>query len=79
MGIVVTAVAALTVGWMLGRLRPWQHLGNWTADQVRFAGYWVQDGTGRQIVVVQDHAAHQLAHDARPGRRDVAGAVLDPN
>ncbi|WP_331755569.1 hypothetical protein [Streptomyces sp. NBC_01643] len=77
--IVVTAVAALTVGCLLGRLRPWQRLGNWAADQVRSAGSWIQDDTGRQNVVVHAHAAHQLAHHARPGRRDVASAALDPN
>lgn len=38
MGVVVTAAAALTAGYLLGRLRPWQRLGNWAADQVRFTG-----------------------------------------
>jgi hypothetical protein len=33
-GVVIAAVA-LAVGYLLGYLRPWQHLGNWTAGQVR--------------------------------------------
>ncbi|GAA2518903.1 hypothetical protein GCM10010393_59890 [Streptomyces gobitricini] len=36
--IVVTAVAALAAGYLLGRLRPWQRAGDWAADQVRFTG-----------------------------------------
>ncbi|MEG8281011.1 hypothetical protein Q5694_32800 [Streptomyces sp. AHA2] len=38
MGVVVTAAAALTAGYLLGRMRPWQRLGDWAADQVRHAG-----------------------------------------
>ncbi|MEV5350285.1 hypothetical protein [Streptomyces achromogenes] len=57
MGIVVTAAAALAVGHLLGRLRPWQRLGDWAADQVRFTGAWVRGGAGRQAVVVLAHAA----------------------
>lgn len=36
MGVVATAAAALTAGYLLGRLRPWQRLGNWTANQAPF-------------------------------------------
>ncbi|MFJ3630491.1 hypothetical protein ACIPV3_29880 [Streptomyces albidoflavus] len=53
---VVTAVAALAAGYLLGRLRPWQRLGNWAADQVRFTGPWARGGAGRQAVVVLAHA-----------------------
>ncbi|WP_236243583.1 hypothetical protein [Streptomyces sp. CC228A] len=56
MGVVVTAAAALTAGYLLGRLRPWQRLGDWAADQVRFTGAWVRGGAGRQGVVVLVHA-----------------------
>ncbi|MFE7795716.1 hypothetical protein [Streptomyces sp. NPDC057460] len=55
MGIVVTAAAALTVGYLLGRPCPWQRLGNWTADQFRFGGRGPRR-TGRQNIVVQAHA-----------------------
>ncbi|MFH8796912.1 hypothetical protein [Streptomyces sp. NPDC017941] len=55
-GVVVTAAAALTVGYLLGRLRPWQRLGDWAADQVRHAGTWAWGGAGRQAVVVLVHA-----------------------
>ncbi|WP_406378683.1 hypothetical protein [Streptomyces sp. NBC_01618] len=55
MGVVITAVAALAAGYLLGRLRPWQRAGDWTADQVRFTGAWVRGGTGRQAVVALVH------------------------
>ncbi|MFG3498745.1 hypothetical protein [Streptomyces sp. NPDC047928] len=55
-GVVVTAAAALAAGYLLGRLRPWQRLGDWAADQVRFTGAWVRGGTARQAVVVLAHA-----------------------
>ncbi|WP_078872220.1 hypothetical protein [Streptomyces sp. NRRL S-337] len=54
-GVVVTAAAALAAGYLLGRLRPWQRLGDWAADQVRFTGAWVRGGPGRQAVVVLAH------------------------
>ncbi|WP_199783242.1 hypothetical protein [Streptomyces alboniger] len=56
MGVVVTAAVALVAGYLLGRLRPWQRLGDWAADQVRFTGAWVRGGFGRQAVVVLVHA-----------------------
>jgi len=55
MGIVTATVVALAAGYLLGRLRPWQHLGDWAADQVRFTGTWVRGGAGRQTVVVLAH------------------------
>ncbi|MET7563764.1 hypothetical protein ABZS95_26720 [Streptomyces sp. NPDC005479] len=56
MDVFVTTAVALAVGYLLGRLRPWDRLGNWAADQVRFTGSWVRGGTGRQAVVVLAHA-----------------------
>ncbi|WP_435271327.1 hypothetical protein [Streptomyces sp. 1222.5] len=55
-GVVVTAAAALAAGYLLGRLRPWQRLSDWAADQVRFTGTWVRGGAGRQAVVALAHA-----------------------
>lgn len=55
-GVVVTAAAALAADYLLGRLRPWQRLGDWAADQVRHAGTWARGGAGRQTVVVLAHA-----------------------
>ncbi|MFF4935117.1 hypothetical protein ACFY2H_40715 [Streptomyces griseofuscus] len=55
-GVVVTAAAALAAGYLLGRLRPWQRLGDWAADQVRITGAWVPGGAARQAVVVLVHA-----------------------
>ncbi|MFF8293577.1 hypothetical protein ACF068_30830 [Streptomyces sp. NPDC016309] len=45
-GIVVTAAAALAASYPLGRLRPWQRLGGWAADQVPFTGAWARGGFG---------------------------------
>lgn len=44
MGVVVTAAAALAAGCLLGRLRPWQRLGDWADNQVRFTGAWARGG-----------------------------------
>ncbi|MFC9624821.1 hypothetical protein ACFTXM_34270 [Streptomyces sp. NPDC056930] len=55
MGVVVTAVVALAVGYLFGRVRLWRRLGDWAADQIRFTGAGVQGGCGRQAVVVLDH------------------------
>lgn len=49
---VKTVAAALTAGYLLGRLRPWQRLGAWAADQIRFTGSWARGGNGRRAVVV---------------------------
>ncbi|GAA2285885.1 hypothetical protein GCM10010415_65140 [Streptomyces atrovirens] len=43
-------------GDLLGRLRPWQRLGDRAADQVRFTGVRARGGAGRQTVVVLAHA-----------------------
>jgi hypothetical protein len=82
--VVVTAAVALAAGYLLGRLRPWQRLGDWAADQVRFTGPWVRGGAGRQAVVVLAHAVtaprtsrrimHAPATDA-----PVPGPVRDPD
>jgi hypothetical protein len=53
--VVVTAVVALAAGYLLRRLRPRRHLGDWAADQVRFNGAWVRGGAGWQAVVVLVH------------------------
>lgn len=34
--IVVVAAVALALGYLLGRLRPWERLGDWAAGSVHF-------------------------------------------
>ncbi|MEU6935168.1 hypothetical protein ABZ943_00400 [Streptomyces rubiginosohelvolus] len=51
-GIVVTVVVALAAGYLLGRLRPWQRLSDWAADQVPFSGTWALGGADHQAVVI---------------------------
>ncbi|MEU8763063.1 hypothetical protein [Streptomyces sp. NPDC048659] len=83
-GVVVTAAAALAAGYLLGRLRPWQRLGDWAADQVRFTGPWVRGGFGRQAVVVLAHAVTAPRTSWRIMRTPAADTtvpapVRDPN
>ncbi|WP_329309633.1 hypothetical protein [Streptomyces sp. NBC_01262] len=59
--VVVVVAVALALGYLFGRLRPWERLGDWAADQVSYGGSWVQGSTARQAVVV-------------PGDTGVAGA-----
>ncbi|MFE3738321.1 hypothetical protein [Streptomyces sp. NPDC059134] len=56
MATVVTAAVALTAGYLLGRLRPWQRAGDRAADQAHVTGTWVRGGAMRQAVVVPAHA-----------------------
>ncbi|WP_331758878.1 hypothetical protein [Streptomyces anulatus] len=53
--VIMVAPAVLAAGYLLGRLRPWHQLGNWAADQIRFAGPWTHGGLGRQAAVVLAH------------------------
>ncbi|MFJ2060402.1 hypothetical protein ACIOMM_31325 [Streptomyces sp. NPDC087908] len=84
MGLVVTAAAALTAGYLLGRLRPWQRLGDWAADQVRHAGTWARGGAGRQAVVALAHAvtaprtSRRIMRNPDPERRAPV-PVRDPD
>ncbi|MFE0385978.1 hypothetical protein ACFW1F_18190 [Streptomyces bungoensis] len=84
MGIVVAAAAALAAGCLLGRLRPWQRLGDWAADQVSFTGAWVRGGAARQAVVVLVHAVTASRTSWRIMRAPAAGTqaltpVRDPD
>ena len=47
----VACVVALAAGCVLGRVRPWQRLGGWAEDQLRFGG-WARGGACRQAVVL---------------------------
>ncbi|MEU5233983.1 hypothetical protein AB0G82_32615 [Streptomyces anulatus] len=53
--VIMVAPAVLAVGYVLGRLRPWHRLGDWAADQIRFAGPGAHGGLGRQTAVVLAH------------------------
>lgn len=45
--VLVVTVAALVADYLMGRERPWLRLGDWTEDQVRFAGTLVKGGAAR--------------------------------
>ncbi|MBV7674141.1 hypothetical protein STHAL_32355 [Streptomyces halstedii] len=51
----VVAVAALALGYLVGRVRPWRRLGNWAEDQLRFTGSWVRGGTAKQAFLAVVH------------------------
>ncbi|MFI9176172.1 hypothetical protein [Streptomyces lincolnensis] len=53
--VITAAAVALVVGYLVGRVRPWQRLGDWAEDQVRFTGAWVRGGRARQAAVVLVH------------------------
>ena len=44
-------VAAVLVGYWLGRLRPWRMLGDWAAHQLRFGGRWATGSRAQQGVL----------------------------
>lgn len=60
------AVAALLVGYILGRLRPWQALGDWAADELHFTGRWATGSRARQAVLT----AALFASEPRRSWRD---------
>ncbi|MEU9271782.1 hypothetical protein OG613_44205 (plasmid) [Streptomyces sp. NBC_00015] len=77
--VLVVAVAALVVGYLVGRVRPWLRLGDWAEGQVRFTGAWVRGGAARQAVVVLVHVLVRprplsgRAQLARPGKLCTGG------
>ena len=75
-GVVITAVAALAAGYLLGRLRPWQRAGDRAADQVRFTGAWVRGGTGRQTVVALAHVVTAPASVVSKSTLSLTSSVL---
>lgn len=41
-------LAAVLVGYVLGRLRPWRMLGDWAVDELRHGGRWAHGSKLRQ-------------------------------
>ncbi|MCX4657406.1 hypothetical protein OG249_36720 [Streptomyces microflavus] len=83
--LVLIVAAALTAGYLLGRLRPWQALGNWAADQIRSTGPWARGGRGRQACVVLAHAvtaprtSWRILRTPAAGGREATAPVRDPH
>ncbi|MET8347354.1 hypothetical protein [Streptomyces microflavus] len=83
--IAFTVAAALTAGYLLGRLRPWQRLGDWAADQIRIPGPWARGGRARQACVVLAHVLTAPRTSRRIMRtpaglgREVTVPVRDPH
>ncbi|MFL4953275.1 hypothetical protein ACJ6WE_39790 [Streptomyces sp. MMS24-I31] len=66
--VITAAAVALVAGYLVGRVRPWQRLGDWAEDQVRFTGAWVRGGRVRQGVapLAALVKARQQAKEAAP-------------
>ncbi|MFI1530707.1 hypothetical protein [Streptomyces griseus] len=47
----IVVMAALALGYILGRIRPWWRLDGWAEDQIRFSGRWVRRGAVPLMVV----------------------------
>jgi hypothetical protein len=49
--LIAAALAAVLVGYVLGRLRPWRMLGDWAADELHFARRWATGSRARQATL----------------------------
>ncbi|MBK5993330.1 hypothetical protein JHN53_17110 [Streptomyces sp. MBT58] len=81
----LAVTGALTAGYLLGRWRPWQRLGDWAADQVRSAGPWARGGYARQATVALAHiltaprTSRRILRTHAAGGREVTAPVRDPH
>jgi hypothetical protein len=62
-------LAAVLVGYWLGRLRPWRMLGDWAASQLRFVGGWATGSTARQLLLAVAVAVTEPRGALRSWRR----------
>lgn len=62
--LVSIAVAGL-VGYLIGRLQPWNALDAWSEDEVRFYGPWTRGNKAQQATVL---VAHCITHPRRSWR-----------
>ncbi|MER6687469.1 hypothetical protein [Streptomyces olivaceoviridis] len=72
---ILAIVAALTLGYTLGRVRPWLQLGNWAAEQVRFhparwiGSHWREAVLFTALAVTQPRTAFDALRKVRRARR----------
>jgi hypothetical protein len=71
--MLIAAIAiSLAVGYLIGRLQPWNALDAWAESEVRFYGPWTRGNRIQQATVL---AAHSITHPChswaalRKGRR----------
>lgn len=58
-------LAALVIGYLVGRLQPWNALDAWAENQVRFHGPWARGSKAQQAAVL---VAHCITHPRRSWR-----------
>lgn len=60
--LIAAIAASLVVGYLIGRLQPWNTLDAWAEDEVRFYGPWARGNRIQQLIVL---AAHGITHPRR--------------
>ena len=60
--LIAAIVISLAVGYLIGRLRPWNALDVWAENEVRFYGSWARGNRIQQATVL---AAHSITHPRR--------------
>lgn len=69
-------VAALALGYALGRVRPWLQLGDWAEEQVRFhparwvGSRWREAVLFTALAATQPHVAFGALREVRRDKRD---------
>jgi hypothetical protein len=63
------AVISLVVGYLVGRLQPWDALDAWAENEVRFYGPWVRGNKAQQAVVLITHCFTHPRHSWRSLRK----------
>lgn len=71
--MLIAAIAiSLTVGYLIGRLQPWNALDAWAENEVRFYGPWTRGNRWQQLTVLLAHClthprhSWQALHKKRP-------------
>lgn len=60
--LIAVIVVSLVVGYLIGRLQPWNALDAWAENEVRFYGPWARGNRIQQAAVL---TAHSVTHPRR--------------
>lgn len=67
--LTVAVVAALVLGYLIGRLRPWGALVAWAENEVRFFGPWARGNRVQQATLLLAHGLTHPRHSWRSLRK----------
>ena len=67
--LVAITLAALVVGYLIGRLQPWNALDAWAENEVRFYGPWARSNKAKQATVWVAHCVTHPRHSWRALRK----------